>query len=89
MSIKKFNEDWDGEETSVDVPGYGKWPNKGEESPESETTHDGTLDGLVEVIHGLDKLLKDFDQANVSLEDSQMVQDELDSLGNTWTSKSK
>lgn len=91
MSIKKFNEDWDGEETSVEVPGYGKWPNDGKENSESEPEigrEDGTLDGLVQVIHGLDKLLKDFDSSGVSAEDLQMVQDELDSLGNTWSTKS-
>ncbi len=92
MSVKKFNEDWDGEEKSVNVPGYGDWPNNMKDSNHGSessdfTPDDETLDGLVEVITGLDKLLDNFDHKKLSEEDFKKVKEELESLANNWSDK--
>ena len=47
-NIKKFNEDWEGDNEEVDVPGYGKWPN-GDDGGEtsSETPSPKTWNGIL------------------------------------------
>jgi hypothetical protein len=89
MSIKKFNEDWEGSEEKVKVPGYGDWPNKpgDNKSEESTENNDETLQGLLEVINGLEKLLTEFDHVGMSEDDLKKIQVEVDSLGSTWASK--